>query len=103
MNDPGANHGLTAENILAAFPVALRDDASAAALGDITARLLARRPEEISRLRIYPVIDQLPEKLLDILAYDWRWRSGPFIPKRKCRNGLNMKRGGPIISSSALT
>lgn len=72
MNDPGANHDLTAENILAAFPVALRDDASAAALGDITARLLARRPGEISRLRIYPVIDQLPEKLLDILAYDFK-------------------------------
>jgi len=72
MNDPGANHGLTAENILATFPIALQDDVSAAALGEITARLLARRPEEIDRLRIYPVIDQLPERLLDILAHDFK-------------------------------
>ena len=72
MNDPGTNHGLTAENILASFPVALQDDATAAALGEITARLLARRPQEIDRLRIYPVVDQLPERLLDILAYDFK-------------------------------
>ena len=48
MNDPGTNHGLTAGNILSAFPVALQDDASAAALGEITARLLARRPQEMT-------------------------------------------------------
>ena len=72
MNDPGSNHSLTAGNILASFPIALQDDASAAALGEITARLLARRPEEISQLRIYPMIDQLPERLLDILAYDFK-------------------------------
>lgn len=72
MNDPGVNHSLTADNILASFPIALQGDASAAALGEITARLLARRPEEISQLRIYPMIDQLPERLLDILAYDFK-------------------------------
>ncbi len=72
MNDPGVNHSLTADNILASFPIALQDDASAAALGEITARLLARRPQEIDRLRIYPVVDQLPERLLDILAYDFK-------------------------------
>ncbi len=72
MNDPGVNHSLTADNILASFPIALQGDASAAALGAITARLLARRPEEISQLRIYPMIDQLPERLLDILAYDFK-------------------------------
>lgn len=72
MNDPGSNHSLTAENILTSFPIALQDDASAAALGDVTARLLARRPEEIEQLQIYPMIDRLPEKLLDILAYDFK-------------------------------
>ncbi len=72
MNDPGVNHSLTADNILASFPIALQGDASAAALGAITARLLARRPEEISQLRIYPMIDQLPERFLDILAYDFK-------------------------------
>lgn len=72
MNNPDPVHGLTAENFLAAFPVALQGDQSSAALADVTARLLARRPEEIDRLRIYSVIDQLDEQLLDILAYDFK-------------------------------
>ena len=85
MNDPGTNHGLTAGNILSAFPVALQDDASAAALGEITARLLARRPQEIDRLRIYSVVDRLPERLLDILAYDFKvdWWDPNYTPWRK--------------------
>ena len=87
MSDPGANHGLTKENLLASFPIALQDDASAAALGDITARLLARRPDEIGQLRIYPVIDQLPERLLDILAYDYKvdWWDPDYTLEEKRR------------------
>ena len=87
MNDPGSNHSLTAGNILASFPIALQDDASAAALGEITARLLARRPEEIEQLRIYPMIDRLPEKLLDILAYDFKvdWWDADYSLEEKRR------------------
>lgn len=68
MND----HDLTAENFLAVFPVALQGDQSSAALAKVTARLLARRPAEIDRIRIYPDIDRLDEKLLDTLAYDYK-------------------------------
>ena len=35
------SHGLTKENLLLNFPVALREDESAQALADVTARLLA--------------------------------------------------------------
>lgn len=72
MNSPGPVHGLTAENLLAAFPVALRGDRDSTALADVTARLLARRPGEIDRLLLYPVIDRLDGKVLDILAYDFK-------------------------------
>ena len=65
-------HGLTKENLLFTFPVGLRENPSIAALGDVTMEALAKRPAEISRLSIYPRIDELPEKLLDILAYDFK-------------------------------
>ena len=69
---PGPVHGLTAENLLRTFPMALAGDPTAAALAQITARLLASRPPEIDRLRIYPDIGRLDEALLDILAYDFK-------------------------------
>lgn len=65
-------HGLTKENLLFTFPTGLRENQSIAALGNVTAEALAKRPEEISRLSIYPRIGELPEKLLDILAYDFK-------------------------------
>lgn len=70
--EPGAGHGLTKENLVATLPVALQKDPSVVALAEAIAELLARRPEEIDRLRIYPAIDQLDERLLDILAYDFK-------------------------------
>ena len=66
------SHGLTKENLLLNFPVALREDESAQALADVTARLLAGRTKEIERLTIYPAIELLDERLLDILAYDFK-------------------------------
>lgn len=65
-------NGITKGNLLATFPYALQGSTSISALGDATADVLARRPEEISRLLIYPRIDELPEDLLDILAYDFK-------------------------------
>lgn len=65
-------HGLTKENLMLAFPAGLRENPLIAALGDITMEALAKRPAEIDRLSIYPRIDELPEKLLDILAYDFK-------------------------------
>lgn len=87
MNDPGSVHGLTERNILTAFPIALQEDQNVAALAEVTARLLARRPEEIDRLRIYPNIQQLDEKLLDILAYDFKvdWWDADYNLEEKRR------------------
>lgn len=66
------SHGLTKENLVATLPVALQKDPSAVALAKAMAELLAQRPEEIDRLRIYPYIDRLDERMLDILAYDFK-------------------------------
>ena len=83
---PDPSHGLTRENMLAAFPVALREDTSIAALADAVAGVLAERREEIDRLRIYSAVDQLEEPLLDILArdlkVDWYDYDYPIAAKR---------------------
>lgn len=68
MND----HGLTKENLVATLPQALRADPSVVALAETLTELLAARPAEIDRLRIYPAIDTLDEPLLDILACDFK-------------------------------
>lgn len=65
-------HGLTKENLLRTFPVGLRENPSISALGDVTMEALAKRPTEIGLLSLYPRIDELPEALLDILAYDFK-------------------------------
>ena len=68
MND----HGLTKENLVVTLPPALRTDPSVVALAEALSELLAARPAEIDRLRIYPAIDTLEEPLLDILARDFK-------------------------------
>lgn len=64
--------GLTRETVLSTLPSVLRRDASAYALADALAQLLAGRVGEVDLLRIYPDIDRLDEGLLDILAYDFK-------------------------------
>ena len=65
-------HGLTKENLVVTLPPALRTDPSVVALAEALSELLAARPAEIERLRIYPAIDTLDEPLLDILAHDFK-------------------------------
>ncbi len=65
-------HGITKETLLFTFPASLRETPSIAALGEVTAEALAKRPAEIGLLSLYPRIDELPEALLDILAYDFK-------------------------------
>lgn len=78
-------HALTAENLLRALPEVLRNDESMAALAASVAQVLAQRPEEIQRLAIYPRIDELPEELLDILAYDFKvdWWDADYTLEEK--------------------
>lgn len=82
-----SEHGLTKENLLAALPMALREDSSVAALAEAAAEELAKRPQEIDRLRIYPAIDRLEEPLLDILAQDFKldWWDADFPVEEKRR------------------
>lgn len=69
---PGPEYGLTRGNLLSTLPAVLQRDPSVLALAESIAGLLAMRPEEIDRLRIYPAIDALKEPLLDILAHDFK-------------------------------
>ena len=84
MNDP---HGITAENLLRTLPVGIGWDETIQALGALAAETLSCRPEEISRLLIYPNIDNLDEELLDILAYDFKvdWWDGDYSLEEKRR------------------
>lgn len=103
MNSPDPVHGLNAENLLAVFPIALRGDQPSAALADVTARLLARRPEEIERLRIYPAIGRLDEGLLDILAYDFKvdWWDANYSLEEKRRTLRDSWRVHKLLGTKA--
>ncbi len=78
-------HGMTAENLLRTLPDVLKSDESMAALAVSVAQVLSERLSEIQRLTIYSRIDELPEELLDILAYDFKvdWWDGDYTLKEK--------------------
>ena len=80
-------HGLTKENLVATLPPALRTDPSVVALAEALGEVLAVRPAEIERLRIYPAIDTLDEPLLDILAHDFKvdWWDADYSLEEKRR------------------
>ncbi len=69
MNDA---HGLTKENMLRALPDVLKNDARMAAIAKAIAETLVNCIRDTDKLLIYPNIDNLPEELLDILAYDFK-------------------------------
>lgn len=102
------SHGMTKENLLFNYPIALQKDPSAIALGDTAAMALAQRPEEIGRIAIYSLIDNLPENLLDILAYDfkvdWYDYEYPINAKRALIKGnvLAHKRQGTVYATRSV-
>lgn len=63
-------HGMTTANLLRTLPEVLRNDENMLALASSISNILSARVSEIDSLRIYTRIDELPEDLLDILAYD---------------------------------
>lgn len=97
------SHGLTRENLVATLPPALQKDPSAVALAEAMADLLARRPEEIEQLRIYPVIDRLDERLLDILAYDFKvdWWDADYSLEEKRRTLKDSWRVHKLLGTKA--
>lgn len=98
-----STHGITAENLLCALPVALQDDKNVQSLAASAAEALARRPEEIARLMLYPAIDTLPEPLLDILAYDFKvdWWNPNYTPEEKRRTLKDSWRIHRILGTKA--
>lgn len=80
-------HGITAKNIMATLPPVLATDDNTEALAYSTAQILEMRLGEIRTLRLYSRIDELPEELLDILAYDFKvdWWSADYSLEEKRR------------------
>lgn len=66
-----SDYGITQDNLMHSFPVALSKDPKMIALAKSVANVLAHRRSEIKSLLIYNRIDELPEELLDILAHDF--------------------------------
>lgn len=63
---------ITKEALLSTLPVVLAEDDGMRALAEPIAEELAERLPEIDLVRLYTRIDELPEELLDILAYDFK-------------------------------
>lgn len=78
-------YGLTTENLLRTLPQVLKTDPEMAALAAAIAETLSGRVGEIENLRIYSRIGELPEELLDILAYDFKvdWWDGDYTLEEK--------------------
>ena len=68
MND----HGLTVDNLMFSLPSVLDGSRNTRALALAVSSALVGRISEIDRLILYSRIDELPEQLLDILAYDFK-------------------------------
>lgn len=67
-----ASYGLTAENMMRSFPIALANDPDMIAIAKSVADVLEQHDTDIHLLKIYQRIDELPEDLLDILAKDFK-------------------------------
>lgn len=80
-----SNHGLTVENLMRVLPAVLARDKNAHALAEAIAEALVAELESIDLVRIYARIDELPEDLLDILAYDFKvdWWDGDYTLEQK--------------------
>lgn len=103
-------NGITVDNLLRTLPDALRNDENMKALGQAIADKLATRPSEIASLSIYARIDELPEALLDILAYDFKvdWWDPNFTLAEKrqtLKSSWNVRRrlGTPYAVEKALS
>ena len=78
-------HGLTAENFLREFPFVLSEQRKIFALAQAIALELRRHYEAISEANIYSRIDDLPEAILNTLAFDLKidWWNGDYSVEQK--------------------
>ena len=86
-----SNHGLTADNMMQQFPIALQKDPKTVALGQAIAKVMESRQDEIDSLRIYTRIDELPEWLLeetDKVAHR-DYSTGFYYPEHKVQQSTD--------------
>ncbi len=78
-------HGITVENLLYAFPTALKEDPEMVSLATIVADELTKHLRNIDMTTIYARIDDLPEDMLDILAVDFKidWWDSEYTVEEK--------------------
>lgn len=94
MNDA---YGITLEALMRTLPEALKRDESMNALAHGIAQVLSDRAKEIESLALYARIEELPEELLDILAYDfnvawWDWSLKLEDKRRMIRESWHVRR-----------
>ena len=80
-------HGLTMESLLSALPAVLRKNPRLCAIAKLFAAKIVELDSSLDELRIYPRIELLPEKLLDILAKDFKvdWWDPDYTLEEKRR------------------
>lgn len=80
------NNGLTPENLLRSFPDVLLQDERMLALATAVAKVLSELIADTRKIEIYTRIDELPEDLLDLLAYDFKvdwWDSSLTVEEKR--------------------
>ena len=80
-------HGVSVENLLSTLPDYMRRDETTFALAKSVSEILASAPKAIDGIKIYASINELPEELLDILAYDFKvdWWDPNYTIEQKRR------------------
>ena len=80
-----AEHGITAETLLAALPHPLSNQDDLRALGSAAATVLAEYREDLRQALLYHRLRELPEALLDILARDFKvdWWNEDYAAEEK--------------------
>lgn len=66
------SHGFNKDNLLSVFPLSLTEDTNIEALATSMAEAFEARLKDLIKVLLYPRIDEMPEDLLDILAYDYK-------------------------------
>lgn len=80
-----SSRGITVDNLLSSLPDVLKSNDDILALATVIAEALTMRAGETNMLEIFPLIDELPEQLLDLLAYDFKidWWDGDYTLDEK--------------------
>lgn len=80
------SNSITKENVLRTFPEPLQRSAAISALGEVMADYLGAVASEASLCALYTQIDELPDGVLDILAYDFKidwWDAGLTVAQKR--------------------